>query len=134
MATKAISSRASRGVRRGGPRRASPAAIELIREHRKLSAIAGRYWDKAEVALDKLVPMLGERIVGVENGVFAKIQDLFAAGNTAMVIKAMRRYKLVICDATGKEIRFRDRKARATKATAKPKTDGARTKPRKRFS
>lgn len=109
MVALAIRKRAGRGTRT--PRRASSKVLDLIRDHRKQSAIAGKCWDKAEAKLEELIRTLGVgKIVGVDEGVFAKVVDLFADANSVIVPKAMRRHKLVICDANGKEIRLRDRK------------------------
>lgn len=108
-----IRKRAARGTR--SPRRASAKILDLIRQHRQQSAIAGKCWDKAEAKLEELIRTLGPgKIVGVDDGVYAKVVDLFAEGNQVFVPKVMRRYKLTICDATGKEIRLRDRKRRTT--------------------
>lgn len=115
-----------RGV--ASPRRAPPAVLELIRAVRQQSAIAGKCWDKSEAALEALVDKLGAgKVVGIEPGVFAKIVDLFAEANSVYVPKVMKRYKLVICDANGKEIRLRDRVGRHGKGKAPTKTK-AKTK------
>ena len=121
MVALAIRKRAARGVSRS-PRRASAKVLQLIREHRQQSAIAGKCWDKAEAKLEELIRTLGVgKIVGVDEGVFAKVVDLFAEANSVIVPKAMRRHKLVICDAGGKEIRLRDRprQNRSQKAAGK---------------
>lgn len=118
MVALAIRKRAAKGTR--APRRASAKILELIREHRQQSAIAGKCWDKAEAKLEELIRTLGPgRIVGVDAGVFAKIVDLFADGNQVFVPKVMRRYKLTICDADGKEIRLRDRHGKKKKGKAR---------------
>jgi hypothetical protein len=120
MAAKAISKRASTGVAGRGPRRASAGILDLVRTCRQQAAIAGRYWDKAEAALEQLVAKLGAgKIVGVDDGVYARLVDLFAESNSVYVPKVMKRYKLVICDASGKEIRLRDRQQRTGRAKKK---------------
>jgi hypothetical protein len=114
MVQLSIRKRAARGTR--APRRAGAKVLELIRQIRQQSAIAGKCWDKAEAKLEELIKTLGVgKIVGVDDGVFAKIVDLFDGANSVIVPKAMRRHKLVICDANGKEIRLRDRKPRKSK-------------------
>lgn len=121
--------------RRGGtPRRAPAAVLDLVHVCRQQAAIAGKCWGKSEDALETLVRKLGtDRVVGIEDGVYAKIVDLFAEKQTVIVPKAMRRYRLVICDANGKEIRLRDRVARKGKrpGAAKPKPAAKPTSRRK---
>jgi hypothetical protein len=100
-------------------RRASPAVLDLIHTCRQQSAIAGKCWDKSEAALEALVSKVGTgRVLGIEDGVFFKLQDLFEEKATVIVPKAMRRYRLVICDANGKEIRLRDRIGRKKRKAA----------------
>lgn len=126
MVALAIRKRAARGTR--VPRRASAKIQDLIRQHRQQSAIAGKCWDKAEAKLEELIKTLGVgKIVGVDDGVFAQVVDLFADANSVFVPKVMRRHKLVICDAAGKEIRLRDRKQR-TKGTKGTKRTGGKQK------
>lgn len=119
MVDKATKLRASKGAA-GRPRRASPKVLKLIRESRQQAAIAGKCWDRAEAKVEELIKLLGAgRIVAVEDGVFFQIRDLFANVNALYVPKMMKRYKAVICDANGKEIRLRDRVAKGKgKATA----------------
>lgn len=112
-ATKATRPQAARGLRGRSPRRASAKVQQLVRTVRQQSAIAGKCWDKSEAALEELQRCLGDgRIVGIEDGVFCFVEDLFAKSASVIVPKAMRRYRLVICDAAGKTIRLRDRRQR----------------------
>lgn len=118
MAAKATKIKASGGTA-SRPRRASPKILQLIREHRQQSAIATKCWDKAEARVEELIRLLGPgRVVAVEDGVFCTIKDLFAETNAVYVPKVMKRYKLLICDANGKEIRLRDRASPKGKKTA----------------
>lgn len=108
----------SEGLNSRGPRKASPAILALIRTCRQQAAIAGKCWDKAEAAQEALVGKLGpEKVVGIDSGVFAKVVDLFGEQNSVYVPKMMKRYKLIICDACGKEIRLRDRHAKKLAAS-----------------
>jgi hypothetical protein len=105
---------------RAASRRASPAVRELIHTCRQQSAIAGKCWDKSEAALETLVAKVGTgRVLGIDDGVFFKLVDLFEEKATVIVPKAMRRYRLVICDTNGKEIRLRDRVGRRKTARGK---------------
>jgi hypothetical protein len=120
MPSRATRPRAAHGLTSRTPRRASATILELVRTCRQQAAIAGRCWDKAEAAQEQLLAKLGAgRIVGIEDGVYAKIVDLFCESNSVYVPKVMKRYKLVICDASGKEIRLRDRHGKRAKP-AKP--------------
>ena len=126
MPSRATRPRAAHGLTSRTPRRASARILELVRTCRQQAAIAGRCWDKAEAAQEQLLAKLGAgRVVGIEDGVYAKIVDLFCESNSVYVPKVMKRYKLVICDASGKEIRLRDRhwaKKNKGKAQTKPAT------------
>lgn len=114
--------RAARGLGGRAPRRATGAVMDLIRTARQQGAIARKCWEKAEAAEEELVRRLGPgKIVGIDAGVFAKVVDLFAEASSVFVPKVMRRYKLVICDASGKEIRLRDRGRSKKSSKAKPK-------------
>ena len=114
------------------PRRASPArqkelfptapkkstgkqtVLELMKKHRQKLAIGAACYRAADELLQAIMAKskVGKR-VRMGDGLYAVVVDLFDAADKIWKPVAVKRYEVQIQDASGKEVRMRDRKKKA---------------------